>query len=91
VVIWDEGTYEVPEGTDPGRALSSGRLGFELRGKKLKGGFALMRLARSRKGNEWLLVKKADEHARPGWTLETELTPARLRKLEEKIPPCEAS
>ncbi len=91
VVIWDSGSYELLDAGDPEQALAKGRLAFLLRGKKLEGGFALMRLAKGRKGNEWLLVKRSDEHADPRWTLRTELTAARLRKLVERVPPCEAS
>ncbi len=90
VVIWDAGEY-IPLDDDAGTALASGKLRFELKGKKLKGVFALARmkgLPRST-GKEWLLMKIQDVHARPDFTLKTELTPGRLKKLKERVPPCE--
>lgn len=36
-------------------------------------------------------MKKKDADADPSWTLESELTPGRLKKLAVKVPPCEAS
>jgi len=91
VVAWDCGTYDAAEPGDPEAQLRSGKLAFTLNGKKLKGGFALARLARGQKGNEWLLVKKKDEHADPAFVLKSDLTPDRLEKLVAKIPPCEPS
>jgi bifunctional non-homologous end joining protein LigD len=91
VVVWDHGTYEVPEGGSPGAQLRAGKLAFLLKGMKLKGGFALARLRSGRTGTEWLLMKKGDAHAVPGWKLASELTPARLRRLAERRPPCETA
>ncbi len=91
VVIWDSGEFVPMETDDPSQAIENGKLSFELKGKKLKGFFALARmkgLPRST-GKEWLLMKKKDDHAKAGFKLKTELTPARLSKLKERIPPCE--
>jgi bifunctional non-homologous end joining protein LigD len=91
VVVWDAGEFAPLDTEDPSAALEEGRLSFELRGKKLKGSFALARmkgLPRST-GKEWLLMKKKDAYAIPDFRLETELTPARLKKLKERVPPCE--
>lgn len=91
VVVWDAGEFAPLDTEDPSAALEEGRLSFELKGKKLKGSFALARmkgLPRST-GKEWLLMKKKDAHARPDFTLKTELTPARLKKLKERVPHCE--
>jgi bifunctional non-homologous end joining protein LigD len=89
VVVWDAGTYEVAEGS-PEAGVRAAKLGFVLKGKKLRGGFALARFGGGRTGKEWLLMKKSDEHADRSWRLETELTPARLKRLRERVPPCEA-
>src|ERR1700694_289492 len=69
VVVWDRGTYrnrtrrdgkEVPAD----RALRNGHLVLELRGEKLRGGFALTRTGTDARGRErWLLVKKRDDEA----------------------------
>ncbi len=91
VVVWDHGTYEPIEAGTPETQLRAGKLAFSLKGKKLKGGFALARFARGRTGKEWLLIKKNDEHTDPAWSLQSDLTPARLKRLAIKIPPCESS
>ncbi len=56
VFIWDSGNYELKSGS-----LESGKLEVILKGKKLKGVFALVRM--SGKVKEWLLIKKNDEYA----------------------------
>jgi bifunctional non-homologous end joining protein LigD len=66
VVIWDKGTYDVDkmDAKESEKALASGlRKGafhFTLRGKKMKGTFALIRFKAAGK-NEWLLIKKGKE------------------------------
>ncbi len=91
VVIWDRGEFIPLDAEDPARSLKKGKLSFELKGKKLKGAFALAQMKNLPKatGREWLLMKKKDAHAKEDYTIETELTPARLSKLKEKEPPCE--
>jgi bifunctional non-homologous end joining protein LigD len=91
VVVWDEGNFSLIETDDPEAALASGKLSFELKGKKLKGAFALAQMKGLPKGTgkEWLLMKKKDAFAQPGYTIATGLTPARLATLKEKTPPCE--
>ena len=66
VVVWDRGTW-VPEG-DPLRGYRDGHLKFSLAGKKLRGGWALVRMkGRGPAGKEpWLLIKERDAEARPG-------------------------
>lgn len=66
VIIWDEGTYEpCTPSPDPQKelrkGLKKGHLTFILRGKKLRGEFALIKMRGGEKG--WLLVKKDDEFA----------------------------
>ena len=92
VVIWDHGTYELLEGADPAAQLKSGSLKFALAGRRLKGAFVLVKLKGPRTtGNEWLLMKKADQHADVHFVLQSVLTPAKRRQLKETVPPCEAS
>jgi bifunctional non-homologous end joining protein LigD len=91
VVVWDQGTYEASEQGNPEIQLKSGRFGFALKGKKLKGAFALARLARGGTGKEWLLMKKKDAYADPSWTMRSDLTPQRLKSLTVKVPPCETA
>ncbi len=71
VIVWDEGTYEPLE--EPGsrlhgeklllKQLRSGSLKFSLKGKKLKGEFALVR-TRGMGDNAWLLIKHNDKYAK---------------------------
>lgn len=77
VVIWDKGTFSLKEG-----GLDRGKLEFELRGRILKGLFALVRMSGREK--QWLLIKKKDEHAEPGFKVKQALTPARRKKLRVK-------
>ena len=49
VEIWDKGAYVLLDGS-----VHKGKIVVELRGKKLKGGFAL---AQMRGGKNWLLIK----------------------------------
>jgi bifunctional non-homologous end joining protein LigD len=67
VLLWDRGTW-VPADPDPATAHAKGMLKFELRGEKLHGNWALVRMggkaARERRPN-WLLVKERDEAAVP--------------------------
>ena len=60
VVVWDEGEFIPEETHDPLQSLESGKLVFELNGKKLQGGFAIARMKGLPKstGKEWLLIKK---------------------------------
>jgi len=83
VVTWDAGTYEVT-------SWKPTEIVFELHGKRLRGGFALVRLSRG-KENEWLLLKRKDAEAVAGWSLERALTAERKATLRECAPPCRAS
>ncbi len=63
VLVWDRGTWE-PDG-DPAAGLAKGHLVFALRGEKLRGRWALIRMKPkgSEKKTPWLLVKERDEAA----------------------------
>jgi len=89
VVIWDIGIFEPLE--DPEAALASGRLSFRLKGKRLKGEFALALLKGKGDGKQWLLMKKKDGYADPSWKISSALTPQKRRLLNERLPPCEVS
>ena len=89
VLIWDSGEFQ-SEG-DPVASLNKGRLSFSLEGKKLKGTFSLILMKGRGSGKDWLLIKKQDSFADTTWKIEEALTPARKKKLKEKIPPCQTS
>lgn len=65
VAVWDAGEYE-PAG-DPVAQLGKGALAFTLYGRKLRGGFRLIRMGKG--GRQWLLIKGGDEFADPSWKL----------------------
>ena len=85
VIVWDVGKWQplspvavdgkyVP-GTEADAAamLAKGDLKFRLNGKRLKGDFALIKMRGRRpgsKGNEWLMIKKHDEHVVEGYDIE---------------------
>jgi bifunctional non-homologous end joining protein LigD len=85
VMVWDVGTWEplspVPvkgkfvPGTDAEapEMLRKGDFKIRLHGKRLKGDFVLIHMKGRRpgsKGTEWLLIKKQDEYAVPGYNIE---------------------
>src|SRR5467141_1016788 len=85
VMVWDAGTWEplspVPvngeyvPGTEKEAAamLAKGDLKFRLKGKRLKGDFALVHIKARRpgsKGNEWLLIKKKDDQVVAGFDID---------------------
>jgi bifunctional non-homologous end joining protein LigD len=66
VEIWDKGTYtSIEESEKPEKllkaGLKAGNLKFVLKGKKLKGEFALVKLKTD--DNSWLLIKHRDKYA----------------------------
>ena len=76
VEIWDKGTYTPSiEKGDPEKnlleMLEKGDIKFSLKGTYLKGRFALFHLKDGEKGNEWMLVKKADEYAEDIFDIES--------------------
>ncbi len=60
VMIWDRGCWE--SDNDPHKGLTKGHLAFRLDGKKLSGGWHLVRMHRRRgeKRDNWLLIKQHD-------------------------------
>ena len=85
VMVWDVGTWQplspvavngkYPPGTEAEAAamIGKGDLKFRLNGKRLKGDFALVKMKGRRpgsKGNEWLMIKKHDDHVVEGYDIE---------------------
>ena len=69
VMLWDRGYWEPDPGMSIEKALKKGHLVFRFSGERLKGGYHLVRLRNDRNGgkrNNWLLIKRDDEAARPG-------------------------
>jgi DNA ligase D-like protein (predicted 3'-phosphoesterase) len=61
VILWDEGEFELVR-AEPGHIV------VDLDGQKLAGGFALTRTG----GDQWILVKMADDAARRGTDITAE-------------------
>lgn len=70
VMVWDRGTWTPKAGKSQASALKTGKIEFELHGKKLKGGWVLVRMHGKRQGDkpQWLLRKVEDDEARPSST-----------------------
>ena len=69
VIVWDRGTYKNIREKDGKpvsmkECLKQGQIEVFLRGKKLKGGFALIRMrGTTSEKSQWLLIKMRDEYA----------------------------
>jgi bifunctional non-homologous end joining protein LigD len=84
VMLWDRGTYELLGDAPADQQLARGDFKFRLAGKKLAGEFAIVRTKRG-KGNEWLLIKKKDAAARPGWDPEDHAESVLTGRTQEEI------
>ena len=69
VTIWDCGSYEPLKEKDPQKSIEEGAMSFLLHGKKLKGGFALIKTEYRKNRNAWLLIKENDIFARKGYEI----------------------
>ena len=85
VMLWDAGTFELV-GDLPGVAqIEKGDLKFRLHGEKLSGEFALVHMKGRGKGNDWLLIKKRDAAAVPGWEVEDHATSILSGRTQQEI------
>lgn len=68
VQVWDRGFWVPEKGLSPAAALKSGHLKFTLDGRRLAGGWALIRMKRGGNGGKrtnWLLIKRREGEAVP--------------------------
>src|SRR5580698_6336674 len=85
VIVWDVGTwqplspvqvngkYTATTEAEAAAMITKGDLKFRLKGQRLKGDFALIKMRGRRpgsKGTEWLLIKKHDEYEQEGYEIE---------------------
>src|ERR1700686_463542 len=84
VMLWDRGTYELLGDASAEEQLARGDFKFRLHGEKITGEFAIVRMKRG-KGNEWLLIKKKDSAARPGWDPEDHAESVLTGRTQEEI------
>jgi bifunctional non-homologous end joining protein LigD len=91
VMLWDRG-YWKPDGDMPiEKQLKKGHLAFHFEGKRLKGGYHLVRLRNDREGgrqrNNWLLIKQHDQYAHEGdedaFLADTDFSVASGRKMAQ--------
>jgi bifunctional non-homologous end joining protein LigD len=63
--IWDSGTYEVRKAQDIAHALDKGELKLDLKGRRLRGEWHMVR-TKQEEGRNWLLFKAKDRYAGSG-------------------------
>src|SRR5437879_4630513 len=84
VMLWDRGTYELLGDSTAEEQLTRGDFKIRVHGEKIRGEFAIVRTKRG-KGNEWLLIKKKDEAAVPGWNPEDHARSVLTGRTQEEI------
>ena len=85
VMLWDKGTYDVLDDLPAQQQLDRGDFKFALHGTKLNGAFAIVHMKHAGKGNEWLLIKKKDEHAVPGYDINEFAWSVATRRTQDEI------
>jgi bifunctional non-homologous end joining protein LigD len=93
VQLWDRGTWMPENPESPESALEKGHLKFELKGARMKGGWALVRMkdrpssGRAKVRHNWLLIKERDAAARPDKpdALSSEVTSVKTGRTLEEI------
>lgn len=89
VFIWDKGTFELLEpktdhfDKEAVKDIKAGSLKVILKGKKLKGEFALVKM-KGRGERSWLLIKHRDKYAVEGYNSEDH-TPQRVKDKGVKV------
>src|SRR5262249_1671583 len=90
VMLWGCGSYQLLGGAPAQAKIDRGDFKFRLHGEKLSGEFALIKMRNRGKGNEWLLIKKKDTAAKPGWKVEdyarSVLTGRTQQEIAENLP-----
>lgn len=95
VMVWDRGTFAVENvpgrNLDAAQQIQKGEIKFSLNGEKLRGSFVLVKLKKSDKGNEWLMIKHKDAAEDPAWNVDEHdgsvLTGRTIEEIKEELPP----
>jgi bifunctional non-homologous end joining protein LigD len=91
VMVWDRGTFHLEGSADALKQLAKGEIKFSLNGEKLRGSFVLIKLKKSEKGNEWLMIKHKDAAEDSKWNIDehdgSALTGRTLEEIKEELPP----
>ncbi|HUP03593.1 MAG TPA: DNA ligase D [Bryobacteraceae bacterium] len=85
VMLWDRGWFELLGDAGGAEQMARGDLKFRLHGEKLNGDFALVLMRGRGKGNEWLIIKKRDAFATPGWDVESQAHSVLSGRTQEEI------
>jgi bifunctional non-homologous end joining protein LigD len=85
VMLWDRGTFDLLGDASGREQMARGDLKFRLHGEKLNGDFALVHMKGRGKGNEWLIIKKRDAFATPGWDVEEHAFSVLSGRTQEEI------
>ncbi len=85
VMLWDRGSYELLGDAPALHQIERGDFKFRLHGEKLRGEFALVLMRGRGKGNEWLLIKKKDAEAQPGWNIEDHARSVLTGRTQQEI------
>jgi bifunctional non-homologous end joining protein LigD len=87
VIVWDEGTYTLAEGTDPVKEIAKGKIKFVMAGHRLRGMFSLVKIKgrEGESGDPWLLIKDRDEHVDTSREITDEDTSVVTGKTLEQI------
>jgi bifunctional non-homologous end joining protein LigD len=87
VMLWDRGTYEPDDGSVDSlrRGYEKGDLKVTFHGERLRGSFALVRMANRGEGKpQWLLIKHRDADVVAGWDInEHDTSVATGRTMDE--------
>jgi bifunctional non-homologous end joining protein LigD len=95
VMVWDRGTFVVEnvpgQKLDAQQQVQKGEIKFHLNGEKLRGSFVLVKLKKSEKGNEWLMIKHKDAAENSAWNIEEHdgsvLTGRSIEEIKQEQPP----
>jgi bifunctional non-homologous end joining protein LigD len=88
VMLWDRGTYQLLGDATADEQLARGDFKFHLHGERLQGDFALVKIKSSKApstANQWLLLKKKDAFAKPGWDPEDHAVSVSTGRTQEEI------
>jgi bifunctional non-homologous end joining protein LigD len=89
VMVWDKGHYQTDPNDSATEQLARGEIKFALDGKKLRGGFVLIRSGLKSSGSSgqrsWLLIKRQDEYADRSWNIDRHDWSALTRRSLDEI------
>jgi DNA ligase D-like protein (predicted 3'-phosphoesterase) len=67
VMVWDRGKYRNMRSEENGKSLANslngGKIEIWLNGKKIKGGYSLIKTGSKKEKERWLMIKHDDKHA----------------------------